>query len=171
MQGGDNTGTRNAGLPNLNGYFYADNTIASHVSGVFRFENKGYRNLSYGDGYSAGLCYFDAARNNPIFGDSDTVQPPALSLMPQIKFQGGDSTGVVAAGLPNITGDVTADRVAYNNSNGALTFGNYGVINDADYSKNGNRTIYFNASASNPIYGNSKTVQPPALQLIPQTKY
>ena len=91
--------------------------------------------------------------------------------MPQIKFQGGDSTGVVAAGLPNITGDVTADRVAYNNSNGALTFGNYGVINDADYSKNGNRTIYFNASASNPIYGNSKTVQPPALQLIPQTKY
>ena len=29
----------------------------------------------------------------------------------------------------------------------------------------------FNASKSNPIYGNSSTVQPPAIQLIPQIKY
>ena len=73
--------------------------------------------------------------------------------------------------MPNITGDVTADRVAYNNSNGVFTFGNYGTINDADYSKNGNRTIYFNAAASNAIYGRSSTVQPPALSFIPQIKF
>jgi hypothetical protein len=29
----------------------------------------------------------------------------------------------------------------------------------------------FNASKSSPIYGNSNTVQPPAMTLIPQIKY
>lgn len=32
-------------------------------------------------------------------------------------------------------------------------------------------TYGFDASKSNPIYGNSSTVQPPAIQLIPQIKY
>lgn len=29
---------------------------------------------------------FDAQRSNSIYGNSDTVQPPAISLIPQIKF-------------------------------------------------------------------------------------
>ena len=31
--------------------------------------------------------------------------------------------------------------------------------------------MLFDASKSNPIYGNSTTVQPPAIQLIPQLRY
>lgn len=30
--------------------------------------------------------YFDAARANQIYGKSNTVQQPALSLIPQIRF-------------------------------------------------------------------------------------
>ena len=29
---------------------------------------------------------FDASRSNPIYGKSITVQPPSISLIPQIKF-------------------------------------------------------------------------------------
>ena len=29
---------------------------------------------------------FNASRYNPIYGASDTVQPPAISLIPQIKY-------------------------------------------------------------------------------------
>ena len=36
---------------------------------------------------------------------------------------------------------------------------------------NGNDGIGFDASRSNPIYGASTTVQPPALCLIPQVRY
>ena len=47
------------------------------------------------------------------------------------------------------TGDGTAENAGYNNGD----------------------TLYFDASRSSSIYGKSKTVQPPALILIPQLKY
>ena len=34
-----------------------------------------------------------------------------------------------------------------------------------------NKTLYFNASNSNSIYGKSISVQPPALSLIPQIRF
>ena len=30
--------------------------------------------------------FFDASRSNPIYGNSDTVQPPAIILIAQIKY-------------------------------------------------------------------------------------
>ncbi|MDM8108553.1 hypothetical protein QUV93_01550 [Phascolarctobacterium faecium] len=30
--------------------------------------------------------YFGASKSNAIYGASDTVQPPAISLIPQLKF-------------------------------------------------------------------------------------
>lgn len=73
-------------MPNIKGYFYADNTVAAHVSGAFTYENKGYTNLAYGGNNSAGICNFDANRSDPIYGNADTVQPPAIVLIPQIKY-------------------------------------------------------------------------------------
>lgn len=43
----------------------------------------------YGAGSSAGskkTLNFNAAGSNSIYGASDTVQPPALTLIPQIKY-------------------------------------------------------------------------------------
>lgn len=47
--------------------------------------------LGKNDGYCTGAFYstgtgFDASRSNPIYGASDTVQPHALLLIPQIKY-------------------------------------------------------------------------------------
>lgn len=35
---------------------------------------------------SSGGAGFDASRANSIYGNSGTVQPPAIALIPQIKF-------------------------------------------------------------------------------------
>ena len=88
-------------------------------------------------------------------------------------MQGGDSIAVISAGLPEISG----------------TFGNNGTGTDSYANGSFSQTIYdstfgftkgdagvfltrkFTASLSSSIYGSSTTVQPPALQLIPQIKY
>lgn len=82
---------------------------------------------------------------------------------------------ILAAGLPNIQGSFqeTANRTYFN--------GNYtGALKAMDYSRDtlqgtthgvGEGGFIFDASLSNTIYGKSDTVQPPALQLIPQIQY
>ena len=37
-------------------------------------------------GQGMGGLGIDASRSNPIYGASNTVQPPAVALIPQIKF-------------------------------------------------------------------------------------
>lgn len=76
-----------------------------------------------------------------------------------------------AAGLPNIEGSFKMTRVnASIISTGAFS----DIVNEtnSDY-KAGDKgiTVSFNASKSNPIYGNSTTVQPPALTMLPIIKY
>lgn len=66
-----------AGLPNITG-FIAGGWMWGN--GVFR--NYGYVNVS-GDGNSHpnnDSCTFDASRCSPIYGNSDTVQPPAYTV-------------------------------------------------------------------------------------------
>lgn len=88
---------------------------------------------------------------------------------------------VKAPGLPNITGSFwnlcgsidgrnvmgTADGVF---ATGAKAGDKVANIQDEQI-VNGNDGISFDASRSNAIYGASTTVQPPALQLIPQIRY
>ena len=88
---------------------------------------------------------------------------------------GGDTPLVISAGLPNITGRTTGGFGGYlcegAGGTGALYIaGKSGFATFADGVLNRNY-IGFNASLSNAIYGNSDTVQPPALQLIPQIKF
>lgn len=76
-------------------------------------------------------------------------------------IEGGDSAAVIAAGLP----DHNHSFVLYHDT---ADGGGYDKI------CNYNRQVTYktqNASLSNSIYGNSDTVQPPAIQLIPQIKY
>ena len=96
-------------------------------------------------------------------------------------LQGSDNVEVMAAGLPNITGNTTA-FIWGNASNpetvtvGAIT--HYAgtapvIVSSSQGSGNfsNNQKITFNASNSNSIYGNSDTVQPSAISLIPQIKF
>ena len=75
-----------AGLPNIAGYFnIASDKLVSFVppftEGSKSTRYGGTNNLGTGDN---GL-WFDASTCHPVYGASDTVQPPALTLLPCIK--------------------------------------------------------------------------------------
>ena len=103
-------------------------------------------------------------------------------------LQGGEQVRSVKAGLPNITGrlgepllyhtdskqyggsgsaEITQPDGAFVKTSAALRH----VEGDAGKSYMTNMGINFDASKSNPIYGASATVQPPAISLIAQIKY
>ena len=86
-------------------------------------------------------------------------------------IQGGDNLSVISAGLPNIYGSfITVDTVGWNNGTTAFTKGTQ-ITGDWNYGEEYCREMWFNANLCNPIYGDTPTVQPPALQLIPQIKF
>lgn len=61
-----------------NGAFYNTNLPAGLI--VF-----GYSGRATSNGNTATTA-FDASRSNGLYGASTTVQPPAIALIPQIKF-------------------------------------------------------------------------------------
>lgn len=86
--GGDSLGLLSAGLPEIEGSFYGAKKSSNEweASGAFYVIN------TSGTGYGAGnvsnpYISFNASRSNVIYGKSDTVQPPAILLLPQIKYQ------------------------------------------------------------------------------------
>jgi hypothetical protein len=88
-------------------------------------------------------------------------------------LQGGDSTAVLSAGLPNITGNTvwSLGDGAKGSPNGAFV----GTTADLILIGSGEKQIgglinNFNASRSSTVYGASTTVQPPAISLIPQIR-
>ena len=81
---------------------------------------------------------------------------------------------IMAAGLPNITGTVGDYHTSARNQNGAFSIiENHSTLTRGSSSSGTEYydNISFNASRSSTIYGNSDTVQPPAIVLIPQVKY
>lgn len=88
-----------------------------------------------------------------------------------------DSVKSVEAGLPNITGESriwTYQNKASGEGIGALItpmLADNEMAQPLTDNSNRNVTLKFDASRSNPTYGKSTTVQPPALTLIPQIKY
>lgn len=91
-------------------------------------------------------------------------------------LKGGDSSTVVAAGLPNILGDFSEGWNDGTESTNNLAGAIYAkVVNMrlrmADGIGNWDRRLSFDASRGNSIYGASDTVQPPALVLLPQIRY
>lgn len=108
---------------------------------------------------------------NTFGGDDTTFAVPNLT---DRFIQGGINVGeYVEAGLPNITGDV---RYLKSVSNTDLTKEWDGAFKWITYSTGSNLPttttspntydLEFDASKSNPIYGNSNTVQPPSVVLL-----
>lgn len=94
-------------------------------------------------------------------------------------FEGTTYTGSVgtyhSAGLPNITGQINKLPTPWSGllyeQNGALKPVNVG---DKAYSGNSNGSNFrleLDASGANEIYGNSTTVQPPSMALLPCIKF
>ena len=96
MQGGDIPKSVAAGLPNITGKFatrYAEDALAGliHLSGACTGNSPESVGADrQGSGYALltlpSIVTFNAQKSNAIYGNSATVQPPAISLIPQIKF-------------------------------------------------------------------------------------
>lgn len=94
-------------------------------------------------------------------------------------MQGGDTSSIREAGLPNITGEFSG--VGNNNESpykptvkGAIYVAKSGVPKEGvPIANNGEKDdcFGFDASRSNSVYGKATTVQPPAITLIPQLRY
>ena len=94
IEGSDSVNIISAGLPNITGKvaFWAQN----YGGGMQRDPQEAF--FDTGTNYSTGLLKndesygasrylgFEAARSNSIYGASDTVQPPSIALIPQIKY-------------------------------------------------------------------------------------
>lgn len=90
IQGSATAGTvKNAGLPNITGTFarsgdgWHDGSIAT---GAFTIGDANLENCVNSGSDNAGLVNFDASRSNKIYGNSTTVQPPALTMRYYIKY-------------------------------------------------------------------------------------
>lgn len=131
------------------------------------------RLVALADAYS--LWTDDTTANPGLFGEGDgsttMVLPNWTGRMAQFAATAG---GAVAAGLPNVTGQV------FNWFAGASSGGDpAGAIYDTNIGtgtiqRGGNEFfgyLYFDASRSNPIYSASTTVQPPAINVYPIMRY
>ena len=94
-------------------------------------------------------------------------------------FEGTTYTGSVgtyhSAGLPNITGQINKlptpwDGLLYE-QNGALKPVNVGDTAYSGHANGSNYRLEFDASGANEIFGNSTTVQPPSMALLPCIKF
>lgn len=94
-------------------------------------------------------------------------------------FEGTTYTGSVgtyhSAGLPNITGQINKLPTPWNGllyeQNGALKPVNVGDTAYSGHTNGSNYRLEFDASWSNEAYGNSTTVQPPSMALLPCIKF
>jgi len=87
LQGGGRLKELAAGLPNITGEYITRNPAGAYKGAVsYTPQNSLYTfdwpNCQYG----SGIWKFDASSSNPIYGASDTVQPPAIEMFPLIKF-------------------------------------------------------------------------------------
>lgn len=84
----DNLGTsKEVGLPNITGEFYQDTNANDTVSGAFAYKFGGRLNLANSQTATSGAITFDASKSNPIYGNSNTVQPPSVCLTFIIKAE------------------------------------------------------------------------------------
>ena len=108
-QGNNTPGTKlEAGLPNITGYSDAGAYSSTYVNATGCFSGSGEWDVSLQVVPKAApnggtVTTFDANLSNPIYGASDTVQPPALTLLPCIKaFDAATNPGLIdITGLAN----------------------------------------------------------------------
>ena len=117
----------------------------------------------------------DTAANAGLFGRGDGSATMTLpNWTDRVVQLAGDGAGAtVAAGLPNITGAYNTRDSAADGYQGAIRYTSQNKVFTYDWiaNKYGNGIRSFDAALSNPIYGASSTVQPPAIKLIPIIRY
>ena len=88
LQGGASVQSVEAGLPNITGEQHGNSGAFYIVYSGALYSNTFAVPIPSTSGGSAGrnIMYFDASRSNSIYSASTTVQPPALSLIAQIKY-------------------------------------------------------------------------------------
>lgn len=117
-----------------------------------------------------------------LYGEGDGINTFNLPDLTDRFIQGSDTAGTVkSAGLPNITGRRVASWGGGDYPGRGYTTGCFKqdtdkdiptAINGENWNGDGNGTGFaFDASLSNPIYGNSTTVQPPAVTMRYIIKY
>ena len=105
----------------------------------------------------------DTTANAGLFGRGDGSMTMVLPNWMEVEGYANDNIGrYIFPGVPEITGGYSrgGEHIDY-----GAPYSSYGAI--SANSKN----VNFKASRSNPIYGASTTVQPPAINLIPIIKY
>lgn len=108
------------------------------------------------------------------YGEGDGSTTFNLPNLTDRVVQGSATAGTaLAAGVPNITGSLPDfyAKTGQDAGAGALYYQTSISNVPAAASSVGYRGLYFDASKSNSIYGNSTTVQPPALTMIYCIKY
>ena len=125
------------------------------------------------DAQPIGSIYLTIKDENPSakFGGTWEKLPSSVCLQTADTTHGAGTT--IAAGLPNITGQVTSDDNGYywgagTTASGAFANAHNGGSHIGANAWSGTRGngFTFNASRSSAIYGKSTTVQPPAYALI-----
>lgn len=90
IQGSGNAGrVKEAGLPNIEGTFYSSHgqSMVGKETGPFTGKDAGSYGFDSGGNQERGITVtFDASRSNSIYGNSDTVQPPAVTMRYYIKY-------------------------------------------------------------------------------------
>ena len=124
---GDDIG---AGLPNITGYLASIDTAGrwglianasaddyNKYSGAFAAQSNGpyTQSVSTGKGVASGDLYFDASRSNPIYGNSDTVQPPATQMY--LYFYVGEYTESAEAQTAGLNSELFNGKLDINGSN------------------------------------------------------
>lgn len=86
IQGSGTAGTvKNAGLPDVTGTFGRGRTNIPST-GAFETRSQGDNTSNSGTSSDARTISFAASRSNAIYGNSTTVQPPALTMRYYIKY-------------------------------------------------------------------------------------
>lgn len=110
-----------------------------------------------------------------LFGKGDGSTTMALPNLVGRMAQFADTAGgTVAAGLPNIMGNLTAGQGQQTaaGGNGAFSATSTGACSaPRGYQYDGVTVMNFDASKSNTIYGASTTVQPPAINVLAVIRY
>lgn len=107
-----NLGTsKDAGLPNITGKFYHDTNVKKTLEGAFSYTDGSSLNLANSATSTSGYVAFDASKSNPIYNNSDTVQPPSVCLHFVIKAEKISDQYAAEVGALIDDSSVSADKV------------------------------------------------------------
>lgn len=87
LMGGESVKSIEAGVPNITGELAYWGGTVFYGSGAFLdSKKKDQPGLAGNNDKDNTSALFDASKSNPIYGAADTVQPPAIALIAQIKY-------------------------------------------------------------------------------------